>query len=96
MLTRAIDTGWNQLLEEIGLWMPLEIINKEYNDKPQGAKDYGNQDFIYLFNILSILFLFLSIWNCFLLAYTLSIVCLYLLMLMIFCEALFFFSGVQN
>lgn len=43
MLERAIDADWNELSEEIGLWIPLEIVNKEHDDKPEGAQDYDEE-----------------------------------------------------
>lgn len=42
MLARALDSGWSQLSEDIGLWIPVEFHNKEHDDKPEGAADEGN------------------------------------------------------
>jgi len=39
MLARALDSGWSQLSEDIGLWIPVEFHNKEHDDKPEGAAD---------------------------------------------------------
>ncbi|KAG5543434.1 hypothetical protein RHGRI_016237 [Rhododendron griersonianum] len=39
MLARALESGWSQLSEDIGLWIPVEIHNKEHDDKPEGAED---------------------------------------------------------
>lgn len=41
MLARVLDVDWVEVLEEIGLWIPAEVINKEHDDKPEGA-EVGN------------------------------------------------------
>lgn len=41
MLIKALDSDWAVLSENIGLWMPTEIINQEHDDKPEGEED-GN------------------------------------------------------
>nr|GMD89011.1 uncharacterized protein LOC109169675 [Ipomoea batatas] len=38
MLARVLDVDWVEVLEEIGLWIPAEVINKEHDDKPEGAE----------------------------------------------------------
>ncbi|CAH9054079.1 unnamed protein product [Cuscuta europaea] len=38
VLARALDAGWVDLLEEIGLWIPVEVIHMEHNDKPEGEE----------------------------------------------------------
>ncbi|XP_077214118.1 dimethylallyl, adenosine tRNA methylthiotransferase isoform X2 [Tasmannia lanceolata] len=38
-LQRVLESEWVLLLEEIGLWMPAEIINKESNDKPESEQE---------------------------------------------------------
>ncbi|KAA8537734.1 hypothetical protein F0562_027276 [Nyssa sinensis] len=43
MLTRALDSNWAKLSEEIGLWIPLEIINQEHDDKPEGATEFEEE-----------------------------------------------------
>ncbi|KAF8377527.1 hypothetical protein HHK36_030909 [Tetracentron sinense] len=43
MLVRALNSYWSVLLEEIGLWMPAEIINNEHNDKPEGEEELDDQ-----------------------------------------------------
>ncbi|GAB2267377.1 hypothetical protein Dimus_002362 [Dionaea muscipula] len=40
MLTDAMESKWSALLEEIGLWMPVEITNKEHDDKPEGIDEF--------------------------------------------------------
>lgn len=40
LLTQALGDDWAELSEEIGLWIPVQIINKEHDDKPEGELDY--------------------------------------------------------
>ena len=42
MLVRALHSDWAVLSEEIGLWIPAEVVNKEHDDKPEGAEELGN------------------------------------------------------
>ncbi|KAM7521028.1 hypothetical protein LguiB_019990 [Lonicera macranthoides] len=42
MLARALKHNWAMLSEEIGLWIPLEVVNKEHGDKPQDEEDLDN------------------------------------------------------
>nr|GLL18232.1 uncharacterized protein LOC109149588 [Ipomoea trifida] len=37
-LARALEIDWFELSEEIGLHIPVEVINKEHDDKPDGAE----------------------------------------------------------
>ncbi|XP_061343620.1 uncharacterized protein LOC133289651 isoform X2 [Gastrolobium bilobum] len=39
MLVKALESGWAVLSEEIGLWMPVEVANKEHDDKPEGIHE---------------------------------------------------------
>lgn len=39
MLVRVLESDWAALSEEIGLWIPTEIIHKEHGDKPKGVED---------------------------------------------------------
>ncbi|GAU15402.1 hypothetical protein TSUD_04720 [Trifolium subterraneum] len=39
MLVKALESDWAVLAEEIGLWIPVEVMNEEHNDKPDGADD---------------------------------------------------------
>ncbi|XP_010943019.1 uncharacterized protein [Elaeis guineensis] len=39
MLRRAFGSNWPLLLEDIGLWLPPDIINTENNDKPENDPD---------------------------------------------------------
>lgn len=42
MLVRALDSDFAVLSENIGLWIPVEIISQEHDDKPEGEEDTGN------------------------------------------------------
>lgn len=42
MLVKALESDWAVLVEEIGLWIPVEVVNEEHNDKPDGIEDSGN------------------------------------------------------
>ncbi|OAY22867.1 uncharacterized protein LOC110606048 [Manihot esculenta] len=39
MLVRALDSDFAVLSENIGLWIPVEIISQEHDDKPEGEED---------------------------------------------------------
>ncbi|KAM7518311.1 hypothetical protein LguiB_017273 [Lonicera macranthoides] len=41
LLSRALKSNWAELSEEIGLWIPVEIVNKEHDDKPEGGEDFA-------------------------------------------------------
>ncbi|OUZ99833.1 hypothetical protein BVC80_7091g4 [Macleaya cordata] len=43
MLRKALESDWNMLLEEIGVWFPAEIINKEHDDRPEGEEEPEDQ-----------------------------------------------------
>jgi len=45
MLVRALESDWAVLCEEIGLWIPAQVSNKEHDDKPEGAEEFGNISF---------------------------------------------------
>lgn len=58
MLVRALESNWAVLFEEIGLWMPTEVIYKEHDDKPEGEEEFGNEPvFPYFFLLISLTFL---------------------------------------
>ncbi|KAL9172420.1 hypothetical protein ABFS82_03G045400 [Erythranthe guttata] len=40
IVVRALSSGWVELEEEIGLWIPVEIVNKEHDDKPDGEEEF--------------------------------------------------------
>ncbi|CAJ1972675.1 unnamed protein product [Sphenostylis stenocarpa] len=39
MLVRALESDWAVVSEEIGLWIPAEVVNDEHNDKPEGESE---------------------------------------------------------
>ncbi|KAL7127454.1 hypothetical protein ABFS83_14G254300 [Erythranthe nasuta] len=42
-VARALSSDWSDFSEEIGLWLPLQIINKEYDDKPEGEDEFEEE-----------------------------------------------------
>lgn len=40
-LARALEADWFQISYEIGLWIPVEVVHEEHDDKPEGA-EFGN------------------------------------------------------
>ncbi|KAK9271290.1 hypothetical protein L1049_026880 [Liquidambar formosana] len=45
-LIEALESNWAILLEEIGVWIPAEVVHNEHEDKPEGEEEFGN-DFIF-------------------------------------------------
>ncbi|KAI3465370.1 hypothetical protein Pfo_022033 [Paulownia fortunei] len=43
VVARALSSDWAELAEEIGLWIPVEIINKEHDDKPEGEEEFDKE-----------------------------------------------------
>ncbi|KAK4434449.1 hypothetical protein Salat_0607700 [Sesamum alatum] len=43
VVAKALSSDWAELSEEIGLWVPVEIINKEHDDKPEGEEDFDEE-----------------------------------------------------
>ena len=41
MLARALESDWAALCEEVGLWIPVQVVNEEHDDKPEGAEELG-------------------------------------------------------
>ncbi|KAK8691983.1 hypothetical protein V6N13_075469 [Hibiscus sabdariffa] len=39
MLVKVLESNWAALSEDIGLWIPSEVINQEHDDKPEGVED---------------------------------------------------------
>lgn len=39
LLAQALGDNWAELSEEIGLWIPVQIINTEHDDKPEGEEE---------------------------------------------------------
>ncbi|KAJ0975956.1 hypothetical protein J5N97_017921 [Dioscorea zingiberensis] len=46
MLEKALKSDWVMLLEDIGLWMPADVINKDNNDKPENEPELEEEDII--------------------------------------------------
>nr|XP_043636519.1 uncharacterized protein LOC122607578 [Erigeron canadensis] len=42
MLARALEFNWAELSREIGLWIPINVINHEHDDKPEGENDFDD------------------------------------------------------
>ncbi|XAR61865.1 hypothetical protein NMG60_11016401 [Bertholletia excelsa] len=42
-LARALEYGWSQLSENIGLYMPVEVTHEEHDDKPEGASEFDDE-----------------------------------------------------
>jgi hypothetical protein len=42
ILVRALESDWAVLSENIGLWLPAEVIHQEHDDKPEGEEEPGN------------------------------------------------------
>ncbi|KAK6115851.1 hypothetical protein DH2020_008120 [Rehmannia glutinosa] len=43
-VARALSSDWDKLSEVIGLWIPVKVINKEHNDKPEGEEEFGRRN----------------------------------------------------
>lgn len=43
MLVRALESDWDVLCEEVGLWIPTQIVNEEHDDKPEGAEEFDEE-----------------------------------------------------
>uniref|UniRef100_M1DN08 Apple domain-containing protein n=1 Tax=Solanum tuberosum TaxID=4113 RepID=M1DN08_SOLTU len=43
LLAQILDVDWAELSEEIGLWIPVAIINNEHHDKPEGEEEFDNE-----------------------------------------------------
>ncbi|XP_031271492.1 uncharacterized protein LOC116129895 [Pistacia vera] len=44
MLVRVLESDWDALSEEIGLWIPSEITHQEHDDKPEEAEEEELED----------------------------------------------------
>ncbi|KAL0302651.1 UNVERIFIED_CONTAM: hypothetical protein Sangu_3087300, partial [Sesamum angustifolium] len=42
-VAKALSSDWAELSEQIGLWIPVEIMNKEHDDKPEGEEDFDEE-----------------------------------------------------
>lgn len=47
MLVKALESDWTVLLEDMGLWIPAEIVNTEHHDKPEGEEEELGNSLIY-------------------------------------------------
>lgn len=45
MLLRALESDWDVLCKEVGLWIPAQLVNEEHDDNPEGREDFGNISF---------------------------------------------------
>ncbi|KAK9096896.1 hypothetical protein Sjap_022393 [Stephania japonica] len=43
ILKGALESSWDVLLEEIGVWMPAEIIHNEHDDRPEGEEEFDDR-----------------------------------------------------
>lgn len=43
VLAKALKSNWAKLSEDIGLWIPVEVINKEHDDKPEGEEEFDSE-----------------------------------------------------
>lgn len=41
LLIKALGSNWEVLSEEVGLWIPTEVIHMEHSDKPKGEEEIG-------------------------------------------------------
>ena len=39
MLKRTLEFNWHALLEDIGLWIPVEVSHTEHDDKPENEPE---------------------------------------------------------
>ncbi|CAL5204659.1 unnamed protein product [Lathyrus oleraceus] len=39
MLLRALESDWDVLCKEVGLWIPAQLVNEEHDDNPEGRED---------------------------------------------------------
>ncbi|KAK3189229.1 hypothetical protein Dsin_028790 [Dipteronia sinensis] len=46
LLVKALESDWAALSEEIGLWIPAEIVHQEHDDKPEGDKEEEEEDIL--------------------------------------------------
>ncbi|CAK8568263.1 unnamed protein product [Lathyrus sativus] len=43
MLLRALEFDWDVFCEELGLWIPAQIVNEEHDAKPEGREDFEEE-----------------------------------------------------
>lgn len=61
MLVKALESDRTLLLEDIGLWIPSEVVNKEHDDKPEGEVDELGISYQFLFFPLPLLHTFTEV-----------------------------------
>ncbi|KAI3680165.1 hypothetical protein L2E82_50611 [Cichorium intybus] len=42
ILAKLLEFKWAEVLDQIGLWIPVHVINNEHNDKPEGEDDFDD------------------------------------------------------
>ncbi|XP_057783682.1 uncharacterized protein LOC131001332 isoform X2 [Salvia miltiorrhiza] len=42
-VSRALGSDWSEMSKEIGLWIPVEIVNKEHDDKPESDEELDEE-----------------------------------------------------
>ncbi|KAJ0776596.1 hypothetical protein HanLR1_Chr02g0047441 [Helianthus annuus] len=42
MLAKALEFNWAELSNDIGLWIPVNVINNVHDDKPEGEDDFDD------------------------------------------------------
>ncbi|XP_057794526.1 uncharacterized protein LOC131010861 isoform X2 [Salvia miltiorrhiza] len=43
ILVRALSSGWVEFVEEIDLWIPFSVTNREHDDKPDGEDEFDKE-----------------------------------------------------
>ncbi|XP_058786219.1 uncharacterized protein LOC131660879 [Vicia villosa] len=43
VILRALESDWDALCEEIGLWIPAQIVIEEHDDKPEGREEFEKE-----------------------------------------------------
>ncbi|KAJ7966642.1 Methionine aminopeptidase 1D chloroplastic/mitochondrial [Quillaja saponaria] len=43
ILIRALESDWDVLSEKLGLWIPVEVNNKEHDDLPEGMEEFEDE-----------------------------------------------------
>ncbi|KAM7280066.1 hypothetical protein ACFE04_007200 [Oxalis oulophora] len=43
VLIRALESDWPMLLEEVGFWIPNEVVHVEHKDKPEGVDEFDEE-----------------------------------------------------
>lgn len=46
ILKGALESDWHRLSEDIGLWIPVDVINNEINDKPENGQEPEEEEII--------------------------------------------------